>query len=63
MTTPIIRRDEKGILTLYVKNRPFFIYGGEIHNSSASDSEYMEREVWPAVEVNRIFSVCDRGTD
>lgn len=50
MTTPIIRRDEKGILTLYVKNRPFFIYGGEIHNSSASDSEYMEREVWPAVE-------------
>ena len=41
MATPIIRIDEKGIFTLYVKNQPFFIYGGEIHNSSAGDGAYM----------------------
>src|SRR3712207_5413074 len=50
MKIPEIRRDERGISTLYVDGRPFFIYGGELHNSDVSDPAYMEREVWPALE-------------
>ena len=42
-----VRPDEKGIPTLYVDGKPFFVRGGEIHNSSASDLDYMRKEVWP----------------
>ena len=34
---------------LYVDGEPFFILGGELHNSSASSLEYMEAKIWPAV--------------
>lgn len=44
---PYLKKDSKGITTLYVEDKPFLIYGGELHNSSASDIEYMEKEVWP----------------
>lgn len=42
-------RNERGIPTLYVNEKPFFIRGGEIHNSSASSLEYMAGKVWPAL--------------
>lgn len=44
--TPIIKNDN-GIPTLYVKDEPFLVLGGEIHNSAASDLTYMEKEIWP----------------
>ena len=47
MTIPHIAPDERGIPTLYVDDKPFFITGGELHNSSGSDLAYMNREVWP----------------
>ena len=36
--------------TLYVDGEPFFILGGECHNSSASDLNYMENKVWNCIE-------------
>jgi len=38
-----------GIPTLFVHDEPFIALAGEVHNSSASNLEYMEREVWPYV--------------
>ena len=34
--------------TLMVDGKPFRMLAGEVHNSSASDLEYMEKHVWPA---------------
>ena len=50
MPAPVVKKDEKGIPTLYVHGKPFFCYSGEIHNSSASDPAFMEQKVWPALE-------------
>jgi len=36
-----------GIDTLFVDERPFTMYGGEIHNSSSSSLQYMDEKVWP----------------
>ena len=47
MTVPYVKKDEKGIFTLYVNDKPFFCRAGEIHNSSASDPEFMKKNVWP----------------
>ena len=47
MSIPYIGKDEHGITTLYVDGRPFFCRSGEIHNSSASDPDYMAQNVWP----------------
>ena len=49
MSLPIVRPDEKGIHTLYVHDRPFFMRSGEIHNSNASDPKYLEEKLWPAL--------------
>lgn len=46
MQIPTIQ-SENGSSTLYVHGEPFFILGGEIHNSAASSLAYMETEVWP----------------
>lgn len=46
---PVLRELDK-IPTLYVENRPFFAYAGEVHNSSASSPEYMEKHVWDKIE-------------
>ncbi len=43
-------RKYNGIDTLFVDNEPFIILGGEIHNSSASNLEYMAKKVWPSLE-------------
>lgn len=39
-----------GIKTLFVHEKPFLVLGGEIHNSSSSDLNYMEEMVWPALK-------------
>lgn len=46
-TLPNIKRKGKKAV-LYVDDRPFCIRGSEVHNSSASDLNYMEEKVWPA---------------
>lgn len=38
-----------GKISLLSDGTPFLIFGGEIHNSSASSLDYMEEHVWPAV--------------
>ena len=47
MSTICVKNDENGIRTLYAGDKPFFCRAGEIHNSSASDPEYMKKHVWP----------------
>lgn len=53
---PMIKED-RGIPTLYVKGEPFLALSGEIHNSSSSSLEYMEKEVWPKLEDLHMNSV------
>lgn len=54
---PEIRKDEKGIATLYVQGEPFFCLAGELHNSSASSLSFMEQEVWPYLKGLNMNSV------
>ena len=49
MSLPVVKRDEKGIPTLYVHDKPFFMRSGEIHNSSASDPVFLKEQLWPAL--------------
>ena len=44
---PFIGRNENGVPVMYVDGAPFLIIGGELHNSSASSLDYMEKNVWP----------------
>lgn len=37
---------EEGRPVLVIDGRPTLLFAGELHNSSASSLEYMEREVW-----------------
>ncbi|MBQ9065840.1 MAG: DUF5597 domain-containing protein [Blautia sp.] len=57
MSIPYVARDEKGIATLYVNDKPFFCHAGEIHNSSASDLNYMKENVWPNLRSLNMNSV------
>ena len=57
MNIPYVKKDEKGITTFYVSEKPFFCKAGEIHNSSASDPEYMKAHVWPALRGLHMNSV------
>lgn len=57
MSIPCIRRDPSGIPTLYVKDRPFFLRSGEIHNSNASNPTFMEEKLWPALKGLNMNSV------
>jgi len=41
---------ENGFWELYVDGKPFTALSGEVHNSSASNAAYMERDVWPYVK-------------
>ena len=49
MSLPVVKCDEKGIPTLYVHDKPFFMKSGEIHNSSASDPKFLEEQLFPAL--------------
>lgn len=57
MSLPVVKKDEKGIPVLYVHEKPFFCRSGEVHNSSASSLEYMEKEVWPKLRGLHMNSV------
>lgn len=57
MSIPYVKRDEKGIPTLYVHDCPFFMRSGEIHNSNASDLAFMEQRLWPALRGLNMNSV------
>ena len=57
MSIPYIKKDDHGILTLYVDDKPFFCRSGEIHNSSASDPGFMDEKVWPALRGLHMNSV------
>lgn len=46
---PYLKKDEKRC-SLMVDNKPFMILGGEVHNSSASDLNYMKEHVWPGLK-------------
>lgn len=56
MNIPVIKNDN-GIPTLYVHDEPFFALSGEIHNSSSSNLEYMESNVWPNLKGLNMNSV------
>lgn len=45
---PYLKRVQEST-TLMVDGQPFLILGGELHNSSGSDLQYMEEHVWPAL--------------
>lgn len=40
---------EKSEPTLMVDDAPFIILGGELHNSSGTDLEYLDTKVWPGL--------------
>lgn len=46
---PYIGKNHNETDTLYVDGKPYLILGGEIHNSSFSSLEYMEKRVWPYI--------------
>lgn len=50
-------REVNGIQTLYVNDEPFFVLGGEIHNSASSSLSYMESDVWPNLKDLNMNSV------
>lgn len=50
-------QNDRGFPTLYVKGEPFLALGGEIHNSSSSNLEFMEKEVWPKLKGMHMNSV------
>lgn len=55
-TIPHIK-NYNNIPTLYVHDEPFIALAGEIHNSSASNLEYMKKEVWSKIKTLNINSV------
>lgn len=50
-------KSDNGIQTLYVKDEPFFVLGGEIHNSAASSLDHMHDNVWPCLQNLNMNSV------
>ena len=50
-------QNDNGIQTLYVHDKPFFARSGEIHNSSASNLDYMKEHVWQALRELNMNSV------
>lgn len=51
MHHPMPRIDVEGrTATLMVDEAPFLVLGGEFHNSSGSDLQYLEERVWPGVK-------------
>lgn len=45
---PYLKKD-KNRCSLMVNDEPFIILGGELHNSSGSDLNYLEEHVWPGL--------------
>ncbi len=45
-----VMKECNGIPTMYVENKPFFAFAGEVHNSSAGNLEYMNEHVWDKIQ-------------
>lgn len=45
-----VMKECNGIPTMYVENKPFFAFAGEVHNSSAGSLEYMNEHVWDKIQ-------------
>ncbi|MFB8725889.1 GH35 family beta-galactosidase [Enterococcus casseliflavus] len=56
MNIPNLQYNE-GIWQLIVKDKPFTMLAGEVHNSSASNPKYMEENVWPHLREMGLNSV------
>lgn len=57
-TLPYLKKDDRGIMTLYVEEKPYMMLAGEIHNSSSSSLGYMKEKVWPelrGLHLNTLF--------
>lgn len=46
---PYLKKDDKRC-SLMVDDKPFIILGGELHNSSGSDLDYLKERVWPGLK-------------
>lgn len=53
---PRIIKSDSGT-TFLVDGKPFYMRAGEIHNSSASNRDYMEKAVWPALRGHHLNSL------
>lgn len=52
---PFLTKENEGY-RLMVENKPFTILGGELHNSSGSDLNYLKENVWPGL--NKLGGNC-----
>lgn len=52
-----IRKESNGSSTLYINKDPYIVLGGEVHNSSSSNLDYMENNVWPNLKSMNINTV------
>jgi len=50
-------KKENGRTELIIDGKPFYARSGELHNSSSSSLEYMDRVVWPALRPMHMNSV------
>ncbi|MGO4371138.1 beta-galactosidase, partial [Paenibacillus sp. MCAF20] len=51
-------KEENGVTSLYVDGEPYIALGGEIHNSSSSNLEYMKEKVWPFLRNLHLNTLC-----
>ncbi|RFN47663.1 hypothetical protein FIE12Z_8120 [Fusarium flagelliforme] len=58
---PHLRRSDKGSVQLIVKNEPFLMLPGELHNSSLSSAKFMS-EIWPAMKADHINTLLGSVT-
>ncbi|KAH7191750.1 glycoside hydrolase superfamily [Fusarium flagelliforme] len=58
---PHLRRSDKGSVQLIVKNEPFLMLPGELHNSSLSSAKFMS-EVWPTMKADHINTLLGSVT-
>ena len=64
VAAPCLAPNGNGALELRVKERPFLMIAGEMHNSSATTARYLEEEVWPAfAELNANTALAAVGWD
>ncbi len=49
---PCLKKNEYGVTQMVVKGKPFLMLAGEVYNSSASDSAYMEKTMKTLKEAN-----------
>ncbi|KAI9167825.1 glycoside hydrolase [Paramyrothecium foliicola] len=58
---PHLQRFANGNVQLIVKNRPFLMLPGELHNSSLSSAKFMA-EVWPAMKAQSVNTLLGSVT-